>query len=175
MSFELHPNLLCKAFIVDLPLCRVLLEDDVNYPWLLLVPRRPNISRIMELQAADQLQLLHEIDMAQHLLWDLFKPDQLNVAAIGNKTPQLHVHVIARKISDPAWPGTVWDKPRTSYSQEQKQKMIAVLVKNFGIQLCCNQNQNHERTQTHAEINSQSISCCLSRNHKAAQGIHLVS
>ncbi|MBA3958687.1 MAG: HIT domain-containing protein [Parachlamydiaceae bacterium] len=111
MSFILHPNLVKKVFLADLPLCRVLMEDDANYPWLFLVPRRPNVSRIMDLDLADQLLLLKELDLVQKVMWEEFKPHQLNVAAIGNKTPQLHVHVIARYENDPAWPNTVWDHP----------------------------------------------------------------
>jgi diadenosine tetraphosphate (Ap4A) HIT family hydrolase len=108
MTFELHPNLAKKAFIIDWPLCRVLLEDNSHYPWLFLVPRRPSISRIMDLNKLDQIQLLEELDALQKTLWDSYHPDQLNVAAIGNKTPQLHIHVIARFQQDPAWPETVW-------------------------------------------------------------------
>src|SRR5437764_1175026 len=100
MTFELHPNLLKKIFLTDLPLCRVLLEDEKHYPWLFLVPRRPNISRIMDLSSEDQLQLIKELDLVQRIMWEEFQPTQLNVAAIGNKTPQLHIHVIARYADD---------------------------------------------------------------------------
>jgi diadenosine tetraphosphate (Ap4A) HIT family hydrolase len=128
MSFELHPNLHSKTFITDLSLCRILLEDEANYLWLLLVPRRPHISRIMDLTSLDQLQLLQELDLAQKILWETFHPTQLNVAAIGNKTPQLHVHVIARQTEDPAWPHTVWDHPtRIPYSATQKNTLISQL------------------------------------------------
>jgi diadenosine tetraphosphate (Ap4A) HIT family hydrolase len=130
--FELHPNLARKTFIADLPLCRVLFEDEKNYPWIFLVPRRENISRIMDLEQEDQLQLLKELDWAQKVIWEQFKPVQLNVAAIGNKTPQLHVHVIGRKDDDPAWPGTVWDHPvRCKYSPEEKEQTIQLLSQAF--------------------------------------------
>lgn len=111
MTFELHPNLAKKIFVTDLPLCRVLLEDEKHYPWVFLVPRLPNISRIMDLSSEDQLQLIKELDLVQQIMWEEFQPIQLNVAAIGNKTPQLHIHVIARYADDPAWPNTVWDHP----------------------------------------------------------------
>lgn len=125
MTFELHPNLAKKCFITDLPLCRVLLEDEQYYPWLMLVPRRPNIARIMDLSLDDQMQLIKELDEVQKMMWSTFQPTQLNVAAIGNKTPQLHIHVIARFADDPAWPGTVWDHPiRARY--EEKFKMVRV-------------------------------------------------
>lgn len=109
MTFQLHPNLSEKIFIADLLLCRLLMEDDVHYPWFFLVPRVPNVSRIMDLNAEDQLQFLKELDWMQKGVWEKFRPHQINVAAIGNKTPQLHVHVIARYEDDPAWPATVWD------------------------------------------------------------------
>lgn len=132
MHFELHPNLKKKLFVVDLPLCRVLLEDNEHYPWIFLVPRRANVSRIMDLSSSDQLALLKELDLAQKILWENFKPTQLNVAAIGNKTPQLHIHVIARFSNDHAWPGCVWDHPaRSPYSEEKKKEVLELLKAAF--------------------------------------------
>lgn len=125
MQFTLHYNLEKKLYIIDLPLCRVLLEDDKHYPWLFLVPRKSGVSRIMDLSMTDQLQLLQELDFSQKIMWEEFQPHQLNVAAIGNKTPQLHVHVIARYESDPAWPQTVWDHPlHSKYDEEMKNSRI---------------------------------------------------
>lgn len=111
MKFELHPNLSEKIFIKDLPLCRLLMEDEKSYPWFFLVPRVPGVSRIMDLTEKDQIQFLKELDLLQKVVLSQFHPHQINVAAIGNKTPQLHVHVIGRYEGDPAWPGTVWDHP----------------------------------------------------------------
>lgn len=123
--FILHPNLSTKPFVKDLPLCRILLEDNSYYPWIFLIPRRPMISRIMDLTTDDQLQLLAELDIAQKVLWEAYQPTQLNVAAIGNKTPQLHIHVIARFDYDPAWPGTVWDNPaRLPYKPAKRIEQI---------------------------------------------------
>jgi diadenosine tetraphosphate (Ap4A) HIT family hydrolase len=131
-QFTLHPNLAPKPFIVDLPLCSVLLENEVHYPWLLLVPRVSGVERLFELTFDQQVQLLKELDLAQKILWKLFQPKQLNVAAIGNKTPQLHVHVIARTVSDPAWPHTVWDHPvRAQYSVEELSKVRHLLQQAF--------------------------------------------
>lgn len=132
MTFQLHPNLSSKIPVIDLPLCQVLLEDNSFYPWLFLVPRRENISKIMDLDPCDQLQLMKEIDSAQKILWNTYQPLQVNVAAIGNKTPQLHVHVIARFANDPAWPGTVWDHTASSpYSKERKEQVTRELVSDF--------------------------------------------
>lgn len=128
MNFLLHQNLQNKIFVTDLPLCHVLLEDNQHYPWLFLVPRRANVLRIMDLSSDDQLLLLQELDFVQKIMWNEFKPTQLNVAAIGNKTPQLHVHVIARFEDDPAWPHTVWDHSvKTPYDEELKASMLTRL------------------------------------------------
>lgn len=132
MTFKLHPNLLNKPFIMDLPLSTVLLEDNAHYPWIFLVPRRENVRQIMGLDFNDQVQLLREMDKAQQVLQELFQPAQLNVAAIGNKTPQLHVHVIARFETDPAWPGTVWDHAANkSYTDLEKSKLIRQIYTAF--------------------------------------------
>lgn len=132
MSFELHPNLIRKIFILDLPLCRVLLEDEKHYPWLMLVPRKPGVSRLIDLLFEDQLQLMKELQWAQEIVWKEFTPTQLNVAAIGNKTSQLHVHVIARYEIDPAWPGTVWDHPvRSHYTSDDKIRITQKLQEEF--------------------------------------------
>jgi diadenosine tetraphosphate (Ap4A) HIT family hydrolase len=132
MNFILHPNLSKKDFVIDLPLSRVLLENEAHYPWIFLVPRRPDVARIMDLNEMDQLQLIKELDLAQKILWSSFPLTQLNVAAIGNKTPQLHVHVIGRHSEDPAWPNTVWDHPtKRPYSNEQKQAVIEKLQAAF--------------------------------------------
>jgi len=128
MTVSLHPNLAKKTFVAELPLCLLLLEDERNYPWLFLVPQRENVSRMMDLSSLDQLQLIKELDFVQKILWEEFQPHQLNVAAIGNKTPQLHIHVIARYTNDPAWPGTVWDHPvRTPFTEREKQERVQKL------------------------------------------------
>jgi diadenosine tetraphosphate (Ap4A) HIT family hydrolase len=125
MTFELHPSLAKKIFLAEFPLCSVLLEDEGHYPWLFLVPRRKGVSRMMDLTESDQLQLLKELDYVQKVMWEEFQPTQLNVAAIGNKIPQLHVHVIARRIGDPAWPNTVWDHPvRMPYDESLRGSVV---------------------------------------------------
>ena len=96
--------------IGDFPLCRLLLSNDSNYPWFILVPRRPDISEIFELDPQDQLQLWRETTALSQLLGALFKADKLNVAALGNVVSQLHMHVIVRKRDDVAWPSPVWGK-----------------------------------------------------------------
>lgn len=131
-EFELHANLENKIFIKDLPLSRLLLENECHYPWLMLVPRRAHVRHITDLTSPDQWQLLQEINFAHSILTELYHPIQINVAALGNKTPQLHVHIIARQLNDPAWPETVWDHPvRCAYSEVQKAELIQLLTQKF--------------------------------------------
>jgi len=107
--WTLHPQLAADTHvIVRWPLCDVLLMDDANHPWLILVPRVAGVSEVIDLDPAQRLQLMHETDAASLALRGLFHPDKLNVAALGNMVPQLHVHVIARFRTDPAWPRPVW-------------------------------------------------------------------
>jgi diadenosine tetraphosphate (Ap4A) HIT family hydrolase len=96
--------------IGDFPLCRLLLSNDVNYPWFILVPRRADISEVFQLEAEDQQQLWQETTALSKVLKELFDADKLNVAALGNVVSQLHMHVIVRKRSDAAWPAPVWGK-----------------------------------------------------------------
>ncbi len=107
--FELDPRL--AADTVELarwPLCRVLLINDANYPWLILVPQRPGLRDLDEVADADSAALFDEIGRACSALRSMFRPHKLNVAALGNAVAQLHIHVIARQTADPAWPKPVW-------------------------------------------------------------------
>ena len=109
--YELHPQLAADTHpLAALELCELRLMDDSNYPWLILVPRVPNARELVDLDAAQRHRLTDEIDLAARLLRDAFRPHKLNVAALGNLVPQLHVHVIAREESDPAWPAPVWGR-----------------------------------------------------------------
>ena len=90
------------------PLSRLLLMNDSRYPWCVLVPERENVREIHELTESDRLQLLDEITRLSQLMQASFEAHKMNVAALGNQVPQLHVHVIVRQTSDPAWPGPVW-------------------------------------------------------------------
>jgi diadenosine tetraphosphate (Ap4A) HIT family hydrolase len=108
-DFVLDPRLAGDAHHVgDLELSRVLLMDDARFPWLILVPRRANLRELTDLDTGDQQRLLAEIDRCARVLHALEKPDKLNIAALGNVVAQLHVHVIARRASDAAWPRPVW-------------------------------------------------------------------
>ncbi len=108
-EFTLHRQLEADtAFITDLPLSRALLINDSHYPWIVLVPRRANATEIYKLNHSDQTQLLSESAQICRVMEALFSPDKMNVAAIGNMVPQLHLHHVARFTSDIAWPAPVW-------------------------------------------------------------------
>ena len=109
MIWSLHPQLALDTVpLGDLPLARVLLANDANYPWLILVPRRPGLTEILDLDPNEQVQLLGEIDAAARALKSVTECEKLNIAALGNVVAQLHVHVVARRHSDAAWPKPVW-------------------------------------------------------------------
>ncbi|MBQ4828254.1 HIT domain-containing protein [Alteromonas sp. MMG017] len=95
-------------FIHDLPLCRVLLMNDSQFPWLILVPRVDGVTEIIELSDEQQQQFLKESAQVSRLLQTQFSPDKLNIAALGNVVSQLHIHHVARYKSDIAWPKPIW-------------------------------------------------------------------
>ena len=108
-GFELDPRLKADTVPVgDLALSSVLLMNDARFPWLILVPRRPDLSELTDLSAEDAARMMDEIRLATSVMLDLAKPDKVNVGALGNMVAQLHVHVVGRFRSDPAWPGPVW-------------------------------------------------------------------
>jgi diadenosine tetraphosphate (Ap4A) HIT family hydrolase len=108
-GFTLHPQLAQDTVpLGDLALSRVLLANDANYPWLILVPRRANLTEIIHLSENDQVQLMAEIAATARALKAATECEKLNIAALGNMVAQLHVHVIARVHSDAAWPKPVW-------------------------------------------------------------------
>ncbi len=107
--FEIHPALAKDTTLVTLlPLCTVLLMNDARYPWLILVPVRDAMGEIHDLKVEDQRVLLQEIVKTSKIMKSLYTPDKINIGALGNLVPQLHVHVIARYKDDFAWPGPVW-------------------------------------------------------------------
>lgn len=117
---DLHPQLQADCRVIGrFPLCRVLLMEDATYPWFILVPDRPNISEIYHLSGEDQLQLMRESSILAKKLMTLFKGEKLNIAALGNVVPQLHIHHVVRFKDDAAWPAPVWGKaPAKPYSEE---------------------------------------------------------
>ncbi len=124
--FELHPDLQRDGIALgSFPLSLVLLINDANYPWFVLVPQKPELRDLNDLLADDYTQFWNESRQFCNALVSLFKPDKLNVAALGNVTPQLHVHHIVRYKSDAAWPMPIWGRhPLVPYDPEQ----IAAIV-----------------------------------------------
>ncbi len=104
-GFTLHPTLAADTVAVTrLELSRVLLRDDRTFPWVILVPERPRVRELFELECAERGLLMEEIALLSTVMRDLYQPHKINVAALGNQVEQLHVHVIARFHHDPAWP-----------------------------------------------------------------------
>ena len=137
MTFELHPDLKRDGIkMEDFPLCRVLLINDAAYPWFVLVPRRADIRDTIDLSPQDHLQLWKESHIFGAGIMTAFKGEKLNVAALGNMTPQLHIHHIVRYATDAAWPGPIWGvKPLQAYEDDQvgaiKSKLKAHAIEGF--------------------------------------------
>ncbi len=121
--FVLHPRLQADTQLLgDLPLCRVLLAKDSQYPWLILVPRVAHLREIHHLSPTQQHQLMQESCAVASLMERRLTPDKINVAALGNLVPQLHLHHVARFASDAAWPGPIWGAhPAIAYNAQDLQ------------------------------------------------------
>jgi len=126
---ELHPQLQKDCLLIGrFTLCRLLLMQDANYPWFILVPDREGIREIFQLSEADQTQLLRESSRLSALLAERFHADKLNIAALGNIVPQLHVHHVVRYRNDPAWPAPVWGRlPARPYTPESLAGVLETL------------------------------------------------
>ncbi len=126
---DIHPTLLRDCLLIGhFSLCRLLLMRDANYPWCILVPDRPDVSEIHALNAADQYILMDESVALSRAMMTAFQPHKLNIAALGNMVPQLHIHHIARYRSDPAWPAPVWGKlPPRAYTAAELDTTLSAL------------------------------------------------
>lgn len=132
--FDLHPRLQADTIpVVDWPLCRVLLMNECAWPWLVLVPRRHAVTEIHELDAGDRETLIQEMAHASRQLQNLTGADKMNIAALGNVVPQLHIHVIARFTTDPAWPKPVFGfQAPAPYDAEFLASHMAELINALG-------------------------------------------
>ena len=107
--FKINNKFLKSSYhIADLKLCSVRLNDNSKFPWLILIPKRKNVTDISELNSKDQTLLMKEIVLVSGLMKKLFKTSKLNIEKIGNIVPQLHIHIISRKKTDSSWPLSVW-------------------------------------------------------------------
>ena len=133
-NFVLSPRLAADSvFLADGPLSQIRLMDDSRFPWLMLVPRRGELGEWMELSDADLILLATEIRQAEDVLARAFRPDKLNIGALGNIVRQFHVHVIGRFTHDAAWPGPVWGNgERVPYEPAQRERLRADLTRAFG-------------------------------------------
>jgi diadenosine tetraphosphate (Ap4A) HIT family hydrolase len=124
--FELHPQLRADTYVVGkFSLSWVLLHKDANYPWCILVPAQDDMREIHHLDSHDQLALIRESCHLSEVMADIFLPKKMNVAVIGNKVPQLHMHHVARFETDLAWPNPIWGyAPATAYTPEHLQDRL---------------------------------------------------
>lgn len=121
-----------SAFVTDWQLSRLLLMNDARFPWLILVPRRPNVVEFFDLSEEDQLTLTREISRAGSHLKKLTQCDKVNICVIGNQSPQLHVHIIARQENDDVWPSPVWSRGfAVPYKDDDLKPFVRALVNNL--------------------------------------------
>jgi diadenosine tetraphosphate (Ap4A) HIT family hydrolase len=126
--FTLHPTLATDSLeIGELELCQCRLINNMLFPWFLLIPKVEGVSEIVDLSPDQQQLLMQESVWLSECLRAVFEPDRINVAALGNQVPQLHVHHIARFKTDAAWPNPVWGGQSQTYSKEA----LEVLLKSF--------------------------------------------
>lgn len=133
MAFDLHPRLDADTHLIrDWSLSRVLLMDDKRFPWVILVPRREDVREWHALDQKDQVQLLTEVNRVAAALEREFKAQKMNIGALGNIVPQLHIHVIARHSGDDAWPGPVWGQGERIPYEDEAEEMLTRLRNQLG-------------------------------------------
>ena len=129
---KINKNFLKSSYYIkDLKLCSIRLHDNLKFPWLILIPRRKNITDMSELNSKDQILLMKEIIYVSKIVKKLFKTSKLNVEKIGNIVPQLHIHIIARNKNDSSWPLSVWVVKGKTYSKAALEKNLSKLKKAF--------------------------------------------
>ena len=118
MLFKIDKKFLKSSYhIIDLKLCSIRLHDNSKFPWVILIPKRNNVTDISDLNSKDQILFMKEIVHISKIMKKLFKTSKLNVEKIGNIVPQLHIHIIARNMKDSSWPLSVWVTKGKSYSK----------------------------------------------------------
>ena len=132
MTNKVNKNFLKDShLIVDLKLCTIRLIDNAKFPWIILIPKRKNITDISELNSKDQMLLMKEIVHCSKLMKKIFQTKKLNVEKIGNIVPQLHIHIIARSTKDSTWPLSVWVVKGKPYSKALLTKTITRVKEYF--------------------------------------------
>lgn len=123
MSFTLHPRLAAGGFeLATLSGCRVMLKNNAVFPWLLVVPEvEEGIEDLHQLSPERYVEVLAVVRRVSEFVAAHFQPEKLNVACIGNQVRQMHIHVVGRSPSDPAWPGTVWtSEAKRAYTEDEE-------------------------------------------------------
>ena len=133
MKFTLHYRLQEDTVeIIRIKLSRVLLMNDSSFPWIVLVPEREGVQEVYELNSEDRFVLIEEIAAASEIIRQLYRPDKINIGALGNLVPQLHIHVIGRFRTDRAWPDPAWGSgPARPYQAETLETVCAGIQKAF--------------------------------------------
>jgi diadenosine tetraphosphate (Ap4A) HIT family hydrolase len=132
MTNKVNKNFLKDSHLItELKLCSVRLIDNAKFPWIILIPKRINITDITELNSTDQMLLMKEIVHCSKLMKKIFKTKKLNVEKIGNIVPQLHIHIIARSAKDCTWPLSVWVVKGKPYTKTLLAKTISKIKKYF--------------------------------------------
>tara|TARA_B110000971_G_scaffold103542_1_gene106506 strand:- start:314 stop:715 length:402 start_codon:yes stop_codon:yes gene_type:complete len=131
---KINKNFLKDSYLItDLKLCSIRLIDNSKFPWIILVPKKKNITDIFQLSSKDQNLLMREIVYASKIMKKTFDAFNLNIEKIGNIVSQLHIHIIARSKKDSSWPLSVWVVKKKSYFNQDLNRMIKKIKKNFGV------------------------------------------
>ena len=132
MLFKIDKNLFKTSHHVNnLKLCSVRLYDNSKFPWVILIPKRKNVTDLSDLIVKDQILLMKEIVHVSKIMKRLFKTNKINTEKIGNLVPQLHIHIIARNKKDSSWPLSVWVVKGKKYSKESLKKILNKLIEGF--------------------------------------------
>jgi diadenosine tetraphosphate (Ap4A) HIT family hydrolase len=131
MSFTVDSRITeSSIFLKDWPLCQVFLKNNADYPWFILVPKKYQVQDLDQLDTQEQQQLMQEITKISHVIREIFKPEKLNVATLGNIVPQLHIHLVARFQTDPLWPQGVWQTALSAptYATEDLENLLRKIL-----------------------------------------------
>lgn len=133
MAFQLHPRLQQDCLEIGyFELCRVLMMNDSQYPWFILVPAMPDISEIHQMSSIDRARLSEESNYLAENLAAIFQADKMNIAALGNIVPQLHIHHIVRYKNDSSWPAPVWGQlDAIPYTEKEIKNTLDLLMQNL--------------------------------------------